>query len=134
MNPEDELKKRYGCENPFKLPDNYFDDFADRVMKATAGSDAEAPGSSSRVNVRPRRVFVRRLRPYLYLAAMFAGLYFGVQGVKFAKTHRSETAKVEVQAQADAVHYDTDDQYIDDVCDYAGINKEEIYSYVTSAE
>lgn len=49
------------------VPDGYFEDFARRVMAALP---AEAP-----VRVEPRRTVWQKMRPYVYMAAMFAGVY-----------------------------------------------------------
>ena len=32
MNSEDKLKEKFGMQNPFSVPENYFDDFADKMQ------------------------------------------------------------------------------------------------------
>lgn len=63
---EDYLIKKFGIEKPFKTPDGYFDSFTDKVMSNL-----------------PERTFVEeirvvtlwdRVKPLVYLAAMFAGI------------------------------------------------------------
>ena len=51
-------------KNPFKVPDNYFEDFNRRIIEATA----------VREEVKPERGIIRRLRPYFAAAASIAVL------------------------------------------------------------
>ena len=32
MNLEDKLKEKFGNQNPFSVPENYFDDFANKMQ------------------------------------------------------------------------------------------------------
>lgn len=52
------------------VPDGYFDDFAARMMAALPERDWEKP----QPKVMPRSVW-QRVRPYIYLAAMFMGVW-----------------------------------------------------------
>jgi hypothetical protein len=50
-------------KNPFKVPDNYFEEVNRRIISATAGSDQEIKKSG----------IYRRLRPYILSAAAVTG-------------------------------------------------------------
>ena len=63
MKPIDEIKK----ENPFKVPDGYFESLTDRTMEAIK----EAPGSESLSTENHGRKI--RLMPFLALAAAIVG-------------------------------------------------------------
>ena len=52
------------------VPDGYFDDFAARMMAALPERDWEKP----QPKVMPRSMW-QRVRPYIYLAAMFMGVW-----------------------------------------------------------
>lgn len=49
------------------VPDGYFDDFARRMM-------AQLPETSVAA-AQPKRTVWQKIRPYVYMAAMFAGVY-----------------------------------------------------------
>lgn len=135
MNSEDKLKKMYGQQNPFGVPENYFDRFAENMLESLPEKD-ESPKMVETSEVvektdNTRRTLFVKLKPYLYLAAMFCGLYFGIQVMK----HRNDIAsvsKIEQTAKTDA--FENEDEYIDKVCRYARIGKDDIYSYATGQD
>ena len=51
-------------KNPFKVPDNYFEDLNRRIIASTAGNE----------EVKPEKGMIRRLRPYIAAAAAVAVL------------------------------------------------------------
>lgn len=56
--------------NPFKVPENYFEQFAEKMM-AQLPEKEFAP---------PRKVTMwEKVKPWVYMAAMFAGLFFTIQ-------------------------------------------------------
>ena len=78
-----------------------------------------------------RRTLFAKVKPYLYLAAMFCGLYFGINVIK----HRQDIAKTAKVENAAAVkNANSEDVYIEEVCEYAGIDKEHIYAYATGQD
>ena len=64
---ESEILKRLGKDSGFKVPENYFDDFQTRMM------DMLPEVEITEVDAKPS-MWVR-VRPYLYMAAMFAGVW-----------------------------------------------------------
>ena len=72
MNLEDKLKEKFGNQNPFSVPENYFDDFANKMQDLVK---EESPVYRMEVQS-DRRTLFAKVKPYLYLAAMFCGLYF----------------------------------------------------------
>lgn len=50
------------------VPEGYFDSFAARMME-------QIPAEEPRVVEMPRRGFWKTVRPYVYMAAMFAGIW-----------------------------------------------------------
>jgi len=69
MQELDEIKKIYGNKPPFKVPDNYFEQFTQNMMSQLPDKEA-----------RPEKVATlwMRMRPLIYLAAMFAIALFSV--------------------------------------------------------
>lgn len=76
----EELLSEGKCkENPFRMPEGYFDSLADRLSARIAEEEAEAAGT-------PKRPVWRILKPAITLAAMFA-LVFGMGYGVLSLTH-----------------------------------------------
>ena len=65
MNAEDGLRKRIGKENPFKVPEGYFADFTSKMMDKLP--------EKMKVPENARISTWTKLKPLLYMAAMFVG-------------------------------------------------------------
>ena len=65
MNAEDGLRKRIGKENPFKVPEGYFADFTSKMMDKLP-EKMKMP-ENARIST------WTKLKPLLYMAAMFVG-------------------------------------------------------------
>jgi hypothetical protein len=63
MNNLDEIKAKYGTETPYSVPENYFEQFGKQIM-------AKLP--EKEVKQTPVITLWRRIKPIIYLAAMFA--------------------------------------------------------------
>lgn len=66
MKIEDKLKNEFGRETGFRVPDGYFDEVFDRIS-ASLPEHSRKPA--------PQLTRWQRVRPYIYLAAMFAGIW-----------------------------------------------------------
>ncbi len=108
-NEEKYIKERLGQDNPFRVPDGYFNSLTDRVM--------------NQLPERQQKSRSVHLRAWLYTAACVAVL--AVMGVSFLFHHiESEQQKLTVTTETT----NTDNTYIDDVVDYAMIDNAEIYA------
>lgn len=67
MRQEDKLKERYGTDPGFRVPDGYFEELNSRIM-------AGLTPYPQRDRVAPMSLW-QRIKPYAYLAAMFAGIW-----------------------------------------------------------
>lgn len=67
MRQEDKLKEKYGTDPGFRVPDGYFEELNVRIM-SNLPSYPEAPRSEN-------LTAWQRVKPYVYLAAMFAGIW-----------------------------------------------------------
>ena len=70
MKEENELRKKYGNQNPFTVPEGYFENFAQKVMEQLPEKESQP---------QPEVTLWERVRPWVYMAAMFCGLMFGVR-------------------------------------------------------
>lgn len=117
-NEEKYIKEHFGRQNPFRVPDGYFDQLTDRVM-AQLPSDAteiklEAPQTKSR--------FVA-LRPWLYAAACFSAV--AIMGLTYHFRQAPEVQPMTAEAVAVPV---VDNSYVDEAADYAMLDNVEIYA------
>lgn len=71
MRQEDKLKEKVGTELPYTVPEGYFESFKSRLME-NLPDYPEKP-------VQKRLTTWQRLKPYVYLAAMFAGIWCMMQ-------------------------------------------------------
>ena len=104
MNEEKFLNERFGNENLFRVPEHYFDEFPQRVMKRIAHQNR-------------RRKMIR-----WGIAAMMTGIVFSSAFV--LNNFRQQDATLEAD----------NTQYIEDALDYSMINNMEIATYLTEAE
>ena len=71
MNPEEKILQKIGKKNPFTVPENYFENFTQELMDKLPTKEAvlqtEAP------------TLWQRVKPWLYMAAMFCGIMLSVR-------------------------------------------------------
>jgi hypothetical protein len=70
METTNNIFKKVGNKNPFTTPDNYFEDFSANMEELIDKQEEET--------IVVRISFWHRVQPYLYLAAMFVGLYISI--------------------------------------------------------
>ena len=122
MRTEDNLKEMFGRENPFKVPENYFETLADNII-------SQLPEESSARVVKMsvwKKYRVHLLAAACVLSLLFsAGIYVSVkentkEAQVFDKTH-VEVAETTIEAE-DA---------FDEMADYVMIDKEDMYAYIS---
>jgi hypothetical protein len=126
MKKEEEIiKMRCGKENPFRVPQGYFDDFATKLM-------AQLPEKEEKViKLVPKHNRWHTLRPMLYIAACICAAIFSVTLVMKHNSHEQNngvnTARMEIQQNSS-------NDYVDEAVDYAMIDNHEIYACVTNQQ
>lgn len=70
-NNTNSILDRVGRRTGMTVPDGYFDDFAARMAASLPHQEWESPGAG----VPRRRTMWEIVRPYVYLAAMFLGVW-----------------------------------------------------------
>lgn len=116
---EKEIQERFGKENPFRVPEGYFDQLTDRVMAQLPEREQQAEQIS--LSDRHPKSRLVALRPWLYAAACTIAVV--VMGVTFL-SHDS----AEEQPLASTSTTNTESQYIDDAADYVMLDNAEIYA------
>lgn len=116
MNTDSELKARYGTKTPYKVPEGYFEQFHEQLMSRLPEATPEA-----------KITLMTRIKPLLYLAAMFVGIVFLMQGIAYvqhSQTARSEQMALEELYDDEADHFMSSSLYDEYV----------LYSYLTTAD
>lgn len=57
-------------KNPFRVPENYFEEFTEKIMTQLPEKEFVAPHKIT---------IWEKVKPWVYMAAMFAGLFFTIQ-------------------------------------------------------
>ena len=81
MIDEKELMARCGKKTPFKTPEGYFEHFHEQLM-SNLPDTTPTPAPATQVSL------MMRIKPLLYMAAMFAGIVFMVQSLMYVQQTR----------------------------------------------
>lgn len=101
MKREDDILKKIGRDSGYKVPDGYFEQFVSRM-------NAELPERELPEPVHP--TLWQRCRPYIYMAAMFAGIWLMVK--VFVAPHAEDAKVVAENTSAEVVEDDALDDYM----------------------
>lgn len=132
-----DLNKPTDGRQVFKTPDGYFENLSQRMMQGVS----EAVDLVERKNTVPfwKSEIYAKLKPYIYMAAMFGGLYFGVWVYKYQKRLAGEKEIAErlasdVSAERHNASDEWIDTYVDEACDYMMPNSHDIIACLTESE
>ena len=132
-----DLNKPTDGRQVFKTPDGYFENLSQRMMQGVS----EAVGPVEHKNTVPfwKSEIYAKLKPYIYMAAMFGGLYFGVWVYKYQQRLTGEKEKAERLANdVPAERYNASDEwidtYVDEACDFMMPNSHDIIACLTESE
>ena len=113
------LLKKYGKDPGFKVPENYFEDFNKRMAEMLP--DVEI----TPVDVKP--TMWQRIKPLVYMAAMFAGVWCMMQ----VFSHFTDTSSLQgVQAVAEKLQDDKSN--VDDFIMSGSVSDYDILNYEDS--
>lgn len=121
MNEDKALKQRYGKENPFRTPEGYFEHLTDSIM-------SQLPEKTPQQHA-PIRMW-DRVKPWLYMAAMFVGLMFTARmfmGKYTAKENQGTNTEVSYSVS------EIPEEYIEPIVDKAMMDDYQLYEYLTDA-
>lgn len=122
MKEEDILLKKLGKEDSFKVPDGYFENLTSEVMNKLPEKEKvvfkEEPVSTW-----------TRLKPLLYMAAMFVG---AALIIRVASSERKSVADIDVAATEIETEV-VSDEMIDMALDRAMLDDYSLYVYLSDA-
>ena len=120
MKDDKDLMARCGKECPFKVPEGYFEHFHEQLMESLPES-APTPTPATKVTL------MERVKPWLYMAAMFVGIVFMVQGLMYVHESRLE-------ANGITAFEDVYTEEIDHFMSSSLYSEYVLYSYLTTTD
>lgn len=120
MKEEDNILKKVGKENPFKVPEGYFESLPSGVMNALPEKTKPA------IEVEKSTTWTR-MRPLLYMAAMFIGAFLIIRVGSW--THKTADTNVADATDTEMVT----DEYIDVALDRSMMDDYSLYVYLSDA-
>jgi hypothetical protein len=117
---ETDLLKRCGTENPFTVPEGYFERFTEQLMEKLPEREAQPA---------PKLTLWMRVKPWVYMAAMFCGLMLSVR--MFVGEKQSQSPAV---ASETTDFTEVPDEYIDPIVNQTMMDDYTLYQYLTDAD
>lgn len=120
MKEENDILSKLGKDSGFKVPENYFADFSKKMMESL-------PEPVLTPQVKPS-LWVR-VRPYIYMAAMFAGIWCMMR--IFNDLSGVDSTKAQVQAIVNGLD---NEKNIEDLMMQGSIKEYDVYTYEDSVD
>lgn len=125
MKEDTELKNRIGKDNPFKVPDGYFENLVPEIMKQLPETEVYEAKEIS---------LWERVKPWVYMVAMFCGIMFGLRVMMMMKGRAVHSEnEMENISSADSIQ-EIPDEYIDPILDQTMMDDYTLYMYLTDAD
>lgn len=108
MKEEDKLQKIEKTENPFRVPEGYFENFTSEVMN-------RLPEKEKLAAMRKESTKWEKVRPWLYMAAMFIGAAFIIRIASNNHTPPANRVAVEeTEVEMEYINMAVDNSMLDD--------------------
>lgn len=120
MGKEDNILRKVGTSNPFRVPDHYFEDFTQELM-------SKLPEKES-MPLMPEPTLWQRVKPWIYMTAMFCGIMLSVR-VFVGEPQKDEFPAI---SQIEAENLTDEDWEI--MIDYIMMDDYSLYQYLTNAD
>lgn len=118
MKEDSELAKKYGKKIPFTTPEGYFDNFTEQLMKQLPQKETTEE---------PEIGTWDRVKPWIYMVAMFCGLMFSFRLFVGEKPVSSGEPTLESISELP-------DEYIEPIMDQTMMDDYMLYQYLTDAD
>lgn len=125
MKEEKYLIEKVGRENPFRVPEGYFDTLASQIMAKVEAEGVEARDIKTGREKRAKTVW---LRPVLYAAASVCALFISV----VAYQNYTEQGVAAPAQNVVANNQMMTDDYFDEAADYVMLDNQDIYACLSS--
>lgn len=117
MKDEKDLMARCGKKTPFEVPEGYFEQFHARIMDSLPEPEAMYAAPAAPISL------MTRVKPWLYMAALFVSTIFVVQGLMYVQ---------EARFPAENVAEDLYTEEADYFMSTSLYNEYALYSYLTN--
>ena len=114
------ILEKLGKNPGYKVPDNYFDDFNAKLMESLP---------EVKITEEEKPTLWVRVRPFIYMAAMFAGVWLMMNISSLTKSGATGDQRVAKIKEGVVV-----EKNAEDFLDYEGINDYEIMTYEDSVD
>lgn len=121
MKEEDNILKKVGKENAFRVPDGYFDNLTSEVM-------SRLPEKETPVFIKREPTKWEKIKPWLYMTAMFAGAALIIRVASADRVPAADTI-----AMDDPETEIVSDEYISTVLDNSMLADYSLYVYLSDA-
>lgn len=118
---ENILKERFGKENPFKVPEGYFDHLTERIMENLPEQEIRV------IDIRSRQTLWQKL-PLRKIAAAVAVVALLGGGSFWTLQHEGNSKVVAHVKQHEQKAVSSEDAAFNEMADYAMIDNETIYA------
>lgn len=119
-NEEKIIQEKLGNQNPFRVPEGYFDSFADQLMSQIPETKREVEQPVHKATK------VRLLRPIMVAAACACIAIFSIT---LYLNHAQEPAKELTATKATPSNLqNAEEEYLDDAADYVMLDNADIYA------
>ena len=125
MMEEKYLIEKVGKENPFRVPEGYFDTLASQIMAKVEAEGVEARDIKTGKEKRAKVVW---LRPVLYAAASVCALFISVVAYQSYSDQGVAAPAQNVVANNQMMM----DSYFEEAADYVMLDNQDIYACLSS--
>lgn len=136
MSKEKDILNKVGKNDGIRVPEGYFEDFAEKMMAMLPEKEEKQEPSKN------MRIWLR-IRPYAYMAAMFAGIFCMMKMFDMMRSPNSDlnidnypavTAAINSGELDNVIMNCVDDNDIIESLYETGFSAEEIYTYEDSID
>ncbi|MDR0961086.1 MAG: hypothetical protein LBM62_00795 [Mediterranea sp.] len=120
MKEEDSIMKKVGRGNSFQVPDGYFDTLASEVM-------SRLPEKEKPVFIKKEPTKWERMKPWLYMAAMFVGAALIIRVATF-----NQATPIAEPVALDETEI-VSDEYLNSVLENSMLDDYSLYMYLSDA-
>ena len=120
MKEDTNLKHKFGTDNHFTVPEDYFKNLVPNIMEQLPEQEVEET---------PHIRLWDRVKPWVYMAAMFCGLMFMIRG---AVSYSGALSKKEITTEEQ--FSELPDEYIDPVLNQMMIDDYTLYVYLSDTD
>ncbi len=120
MGKEDNILRKVGTSNPFRVPNHYFENFTQELMNKLPEKEP--------IPLLEEPTLWEQVKPWIYMTAMFCGIMLSVR-VFVGEPRKEELPMI---GQAEAVNLPDEDWEI--MIDHIMMDDYTLYQYLTDAD